>query len=131
KQRGPPNRKQEPLTFDNNCNEDPWIIKQRSTVTCETKCFKWQQLLNNSGSFSVMTLRGCYNRIFDIMNPTTIPVPDNNFCSWGEVRAHLTCLSDASVIEHSCWCDGDFCNAGSTTSLFRSTVVSILLLNIF
>ncbi|RCN50571.1 hypothetical protein ANCCAN_03184 [Ancylostoma caninum] len=27
RERGPKNRKQEPLTFDNNCNEDPWVIK--------------------------------------------------------------------------------------------------------
>ncbi|KAK6754777.1 hypothetical protein RB195_013644 [Necator americanus] len=101
KERGPPNRKQEPLTFDNNCDEDPWIIKQRSTVACETKCFKWQQLLNNSGSFSMMTFRGCYDTMFDMSNPSTLAIPDHNFCTAGEVQ--LSCLSDASVIEHSCW----------------------------
>ncbi|XGW04469.1 hypothetical protein V3C99_015560 [Haemonchus contortus] len=111
KQRGPPNRKQEPLAYDNHCDDDPWIIKQRSTVACDTKCFKWQQLLNNSGSFSKMTFRGCYDRMFDLMNPTTQAIPDHNFCTMGEVQ--LACLSDASVIEHSCWCDGDFCNSVS------------------
>ncbi|EPB74787.1 hypothetical protein ANCCEY_06152, partial [Ancylostoma ceylanicum] len=82
---------------------------QRSTVACESKCFKWQQLLNNSGSFSMMTIRGCYDRMFDMMNPSTAPIPDHNFCTVGEVQ--LSCLSDASVIEHSCWCEGDYCNA--------------------
>ncbi|EYC23781.1 hypothetical protein Y032_0015g2828 [Ancylostoma ceylanicum] len=126
KERGPPNRKQEPLTFDNNCNEDPWIIKQRSTVACESKCFKWQQLLNNSGSFSMMTIRGCYDRMFDMMNPSTAPIPDHNFCTVGEVQ--LSCLSDASVIEHSCWCEGDYCNAVNTLSYAISTVLVALLI---
>ncbi|VDO99375.1 unnamed protein product [Heligmosomoides polygyrus] len=96
KQRGPPNRKQEPLTYDNHCDDDPWIIKVRSVT------------VNPSGTFSKMTFRGCYDRLFDVMNPATQPIPDHNFCTAGEVQ--LTCLSDASVTEHSCWCEGDYCN---------------------
>ncbi|VDL82567.1 unnamed protein product [Nippostrongylus brasiliensis] len=101
--RGPSGRKKEPLTYDNHCDDDPWIIKQRSTEPCETKCFKWQQLLNNSGSFSKMTFRGCYDTMFDMRNPSTHAIPDHNFCTAGEVQ--LTCLADASIIEHSCWCE--------------------------
>lgn len=26
------------------------------------------------------------------------------------LQVQLTCLSDASVTEHSCWCEGDYCN---------------------
>ncbi|KAJ1346229.1 hypothetical protein KIN20_000981 [Parelaphostrongylus tenuis] len=29
-----------------------FALKQRSTVACETKCYKWQQVLNNSGESS-------------------------------------------------------------------------------
>uniref|UniRef100_A0A1I7XLN4 Secreted protein n=1 Tax=Heterorhabditis bacteriophora TaxID=37862 RepID=A0A1I7XLN4_HETBA len=36
KQRGPPNRRSDPLTFDNNCNEDPWIIKQMNIESLAT-----------------------------------------------------------------------------------------------
>ncbi|WKY09250.1 hypothetical protein Q1695_001981 [Nippostrongylus brasiliensis] len=113
--RGPSGRKKEPLTYDNHCDDDPWIIKQRSTESCETKCFKWQQLLNNSGSFSKMTFRGCYDTMFDIRNPSTHAIPDHNFCTAGEVQ--LTCLADASIIEHSCWCEGDYCNASQGFSV--------------
>ncbi|KAK6041609.1 hypothetical protein COOONC_20886, partial [Cooperia oncophora] len=58
-------------------------FQQRSTDVCETKCFKWQQILNNSGSFSKMTFRGCYDKMFDLMNPTTQAIPDHNFCTCG------------------------------------------------
>ncbi|WKY09251.1 hypothetical protein Q1695_001981 [Nippostrongylus brasiliensis] len=114
--RGPSGRKKEPLTYDNHCDDDPWIIKQRSTESCETKCFKWQQLLNNSGSFSKMTFRGCYDTMFDIRNPSTHAIPDHNFCTAGEVQ--LTCLADASIIEHSCWCEGDYCNASQASDIY-------------
>ncbi|KJH48091.1 hypothetical protein DICVIV_05797 [Dictyocaulus viviparus] len=129
KQRGPPNRKREPLTFDDNCNVDPWIIKQRSTIACETKCFKWQQLLNNSGSFSVMTLRSCYDRMFDMTNSSTLPLPDHNFCTAQEAK--LTCLSDASVIEHSCWCEGDFCNTSRSILYSKLAIISITISLLF
>ncbi|PIO69934.1 hypothetical protein TELCIR_08226 [Teladorsagia circumcincta] len=102
-------------------------FQQRSTDVCETKCFKWQQLLNNSGSFSKMTFRGCYDKMFDLMNPTTQVIPDHNFCTMGE--AQLACLSDASVIEHSCWCEGDYCNSVSRLTIVTS-ILMLLLINI-
>ncbi|KAK5982165.1 hypothetical protein GCK32_009880, partial [Trichostrongylus colubriformis] len=101
---------------------------QRATVICETKCFKWQQTLNNSGSYSKMTFRGCYDKMFDLMNPTTQAIPDHNFCTMGE--AQLKCLSDASVIEHSCWCNGDFCN-GISRLVVTASLLTIVLAHVF
>ncbi|KHJ84733.1 hypothetical protein OESDEN_15550, partial [Oesophagostomum dentatum] len=60
------------------------LLQQRSTVTCETKCFKWQQILNNSGTYSTMTFRDCYDRMFDVSNPATPAIPEHNFCTAGE-----------------------------------------------
>ncbi|CAJ0591692.1 unnamed protein product [Cylicocyclus nassatus] len=87
KERGPPNRKTEPLTFDNNCNEDPWIIKVLYMIHAYDgphHCLVLPQQLS-SGSYSSMTFRGCYDRMFDMMNPSTLAIPDHNFCTAGEV----------------------------------------------
>ncbi|CAB3397045.1 unnamed protein product [Caenorhabditis bovis] len=110
KQRGPPNRIGEPLVFDDNCNSDTWIIKDRSKDDCgDGFCFKWQQSLNNSGVYSTMTFRGCYSKLYSLQDPNTFRPPNHSYCTVANVP--LSCLSDASVIEHSCWCQGDFCNA--------------------
>ncbi|RCN50570.1 hypothetical protein ANCCAN_03183 [Ancylostoma caninum] len=75
----------------------------------------------------MMTLRGCYDRIFDMMNPSTLSLPDHNSCMQQE--APLSCLPDSSIIEYSCWCDGDYCNAVNTLSYTVSTVLVALLIN--
>ncbi|ETN87080.1 hypothetical protein NECAME_01238 [Necator americanus] len=74
----------------------------------------------------MMTFRGCYDTMFDMSNPSTLAIPDHNFCTAGEVQ--LSCLSDASVIEHSCWCDGDYCNSVNRISFIFSTLVVSLLI---
>ncbi|CAI4222930.1 unnamed protein product [Auanema sp. JU1783] len=56
-----------------------------------------------------MTFRGCYTKFYNMMDPNTIRPPNHSYCTVGEVP--LTCLSDASIIEYSCWCDGDHCNS--------------------
>uniref|UniRef100_A0A1I7YXZ3 Protein quiver n=1 Tax=Steinernema glaseri TaxID=37863 RepID=A0A1I7YXZ3_9BILA len=106
--RGPAVRKKNPRVFDNFCNGDTWIISEKSLMDCDGPCFKWQQIVNNTGVHSVLTIRGCYSDMFDLSDKRTPKVPANAFCS--ETRADLDCLSDANVIEHTCWCDGDKCN---------------------
>ncbi|CAD6186952.1 unnamed protein product [Caenorhabditis auriculariae] len=90
KQRGPPNRISDPKTFDGNCNGDLWIIKDRSSEDCDGVCFKWQQVLNNSGSYSYMTFRGCYQKMYNVLDPNTFKPPNHSFCTMS--NAPLACL---------------------------------------
>ncbi|KAK0410729.1 hypothetical protein QR680_005292 [Steinernema hermaphroditum] len=126
--RGPAVRKENPKVFDNFCNGDTWIIREKSLVDCDGPCFKWQQILNNTGVHSMLTIRGCYSKMFDLTVDRTPKVPANAFCS--ETRASLECLSDANVIEHTCWCDSDACNPAPgrlALSSFCSIVLFVLL----
>uniref|UniRef100_A0A914WI25 Protein quiver n=1 Tax=Plectus sambesii TaxID=2011161 RepID=A0A914WI25_9BILA len=123
KQRGPQVRIAEPLIFDNFCNKDTWILKKKALVECDGQCFKWQQIVNNSGDFSLMTLRSCYGRMFDKNNPATRPEPDHGLCETKETQ--LSCLADAELIESVCWCDDDECN--STSRLIHSRLIICLL----
>ncbi|VDM46187.1 unnamed protein product [Toxocara canis] len=111
--------------FDNFCDLDVWIIKERSSVDCEGACFKWQQIVNNSGSFSYMTLRACYASMFDSNDPATAPESEESYCS--SRSTSLDCLTDANVIEDFCWCQGDYCN-GATAWKLSSNFISMLVL---
>jgi len=45
------------------CDLDSWLIRDKSSVDCNGPCFKWQQILNNSGVLSYSTIRDCYERV--------------------------------------------------------------------
>ncbi|VDK57102.1 unnamed protein product [Anisakis simplex] len=81
KNRGPQKRIAEPKVYDNFCDLDVWILKRKGTVECDGACFKWQQIIDNSGSYSYMTMRSCYNEMFDMKDPLTAPEPDDFYCS--------------------------------------------------
>ncbi|KAF8362981.1 hypothetical protein PRIPAC_89904 [Pristionchus pacificus] len=98
KQRGPGNRLNPPkiglcfttcirerTVFDDNCNGDVWILKARASEDCPGLCYKWSQQVNNSGSLSPMTVRGCYQNLYDTRNPTTMREPLHTFCTFSEV----------------------------------------------
>ncbi|GMT15516.1 hypothetical protein PFISCL1PPCAC_6813, partial [Pristionchus fissidentatus] len=97
KQRGPGNRLNPPkvvcfllglnesFVFDDNCNGDVWILKARASEDCPGLCYKWSQQVNNSGSLSPMTVRGCYQNLYDTRNPTTQREPQHTFCTFSEV----------------------------------------------
>ncbi|CAI5451749.1 unnamed protein product [Caenorhabditis angaria] len=129
KQRGPPNRISNPLVFDDNCNADTWIIKDRSSDDCGQGgfCFKWQQQLNNSGTYSTMTFRGCFNKLYNLNDPNTFIPPNHTYCT--EASAPLACLSDAYITEHSCWCQNDYCN--TSNNLLTLYLPSIVIFVIF
>ncbi|VDN54452.1 unnamed protein product [Dracunculus medinensis] len=80
KQRGPQKRIQKPKVFDDFCNLDAWIIKERSKVECDGPCFKWQEIVNNSGSLSFMTLRSCYSSMFNASDVKTANEPLDSHC---------------------------------------------------
>ncbi|CAL2047827.1 unnamed protein product [Caenorhabditis brenneri] len=110
KLRGPSGRIQLPKTFSDDCNGSTNIIRDRSADDCGPSgvCVKWTQTLNNSGAYSQMTFRGCYNKMFDTNDPAVFKPPNHSFCTHSEVD--LACLSDSSIIEDTCWCQGDSCN---------------------
>ncbi|EFP00707.1 hypothetical protein CRE_21263 [Caenorhabditis remanei] len=115
KQRGPAGRIQLPRTFSDDCNGSTNIIRDRSADDCGAGgvCVKWTQIVNNSGAPSQMTFRGCYNKMFNLNDPAVFKPPNHSFCTHSEVD--LACLSDASIIEDTCWCTGDSCNGSSTS----------------
>uniref|UniRef100_A0A0N5AT12 LNR domain-containing protein n=1 Tax=Syphacia muris TaxID=451379 RepID=A0A0N5AT12_9BILA len=125
KDRGPQRRIQEPKIFDDFCNMDSWIIKERSGVSCNGTCFKWQQIVNNSGSYSYMTLRSCYNTMFDLSDPVTVQEPNVAYCSTRSTP--LDCLADAEVLEDTCWCYGDYCNSSNSKAVSLITVLLVII----
>ncbi|CAJ0561118.1 unnamed protein product, partial [Mesorhabditis spiculigera] len=114
-ERGPGPKIAEPRIYDSYCGGDTWILKERATVNCDGYCFKWTQTLNNSGTFSSMTFRGCYRQMFDLNNQNVPREPTHSFCTFSEKP--VPCLSDSSVVESSCWCQGDHCNVTTTPTL--------------
>ncbi|VDD91800.1 unnamed protein product [Enterobius vermicularis] len=121
-------RIEQPRIFDDFCNMDAWIIKERSTVVCNGTCFKWQQILNNSGSYSYMTLRSCYTTMFDLNDPQTVQEPNTVYCSTRSTN--LDCLTDANVIEDACWCHGDYCNTTGRSALSVWMIIAISALSL-
>ncbi|CAJ0948332.1 unnamed protein product, partial [Mesorhabditis belari] len=113
--RGPGPRIAQPKVFDSYCSSDTWILKERATVNCDGYCFKWTQTLNNSGTFSSMTFRGCYRQMFDLTNPKVPREPTHSFCTFSEKP--VPCLSDSSITESACWCQGDYCNNSNIQNL--------------
>jgi hypothetical protein len=53
----------EPKLYDSMCDLDSWLIREKSAVECQGACFKWQQVLNNSGVLSYSTIRDCFERV--------------------------------------------------------------------
>ncbi|KAI6204415.1 hypothetical protein M3Y94_00671900 [Aphelenchoides besseyi] len=43
--RGPQKRIHEPRLYDDMCDLDTWLIREKSAVDCQSPCFKWQQIL--------------------------------------------------------------------------------------
>uniref|UniRef100_A0A8R1IA68 Secreted protein n=2 Tax=Caenorhabditis japonica TaxID=281687 RepID=A0A8R1IA68_CAEJA len=91
KQRGPPNRIGEPKVFSDDCQSSTWVIKDRSSDDCGPHgfCFKWSQGLNNSGSYTYMTFRGCYNKLYNTNDPSTFAPPNHSFCTNSNVFEHF------------------------------------------
>uniref|UniRef100_A0A914XVR5 Uncharacterized protein n=1 Tax=Panagrolaimus superbus TaxID=310955 RepID=A0A914XVR5_9BILA len=99
RQRRPPgNMISLPKIFDNNCDLDTWILRTKSEVDCPGSCYKWQQTLNNSGVYSYMTVRSCYEHMFG-SSPST---QHETECS--EKSNSLACLPESSIFEHECFC---------------------------
>ncbi|KAI6232651.1 hypothetical protein M3Y99_01000800 [Aphelenchoides fujianensis] len=98
--RGPQKRIREPRLYDDMCDLDTWLIREKSAVECDTP--------------------------FDQTNPlTSTPRPSHTECT-SAIR-NLDCLDQSTLIEHSCWCQGEFCNTSTSASsnlllLFASTV---------
>lgn len=94
-----------PMVFDDNCDLDFWILRSKATIDCSTACYKWQQIVNNSGVYSYMTVRACYDQMFGTMPSLT----DDTSCTTNS--KNLDCLPEATLIENSCLCrSGDYCN---------------------
>uniref|UniRef100_A0A915DJ08 Protein quiver n=1 Tax=Ditylenchus dipsaci TaxID=166011 RepID=A0A915DJ08_9BILA len=108
--RGPKRRKEEPKLYDNMCDLDTWMIREKSAVECDGSCFKWQQVLNNSGVYSYATIRGCYNKMFDLSSPQTEPEKTMNECMARQMP--FDCVDQSSLMEWQCFCKGDYCNSG-------------------
>jgi len=111
--RGPSGRMQEPTLYDSMCDLDTWMIKEKSAEECDGPCFKWQQILNNSGVYSYSTIRGCYSRMFGNNRPPgsaahRLEDPFHSDCTTKEKV--LECIDQSTLIEHLCICRGDFCN---------------------
>uniref|UniRef100_A0A0N4ZLN9 Protein quiver n=1 Tax=Parastrongyloides trichosuri TaxID=131310 RepID=A0A0N4ZLN9_PARTI len=126
KNRGPKNRVQLPRLFDDSCHWDTWLLKDRGTVDCDGFCYKWQEALNNSGSYSYMTIRACSSHMFSTpapINAGDIKGPGHSYCS--EQIKSLDCLADSNLIDHQCWCQGDYCNSTSTIN-YSSSIFIIL-----
>lgn len=86
------------------------------------------------GTMSWMTFRGCYNKMFNLNDPSVFKPPNHSFCTHSEVlfrflswkvnfkfnfQVPLACLSDSSVIEDTCWCQGNFCNFSESNLNFK------------
>ncbi|KAI1724752.1 hypothetical protein Ddc_06004 [Ditylenchus destructor] len=122
--RGPKRRKQEPKVFDDLCDLDSWMIREKSAVECDGSCYKWQQVLNNSGVYSYATIRGCYSKMFDLSSPMTEPEKTYNECTARELP--FECLDQSSLMEWQCFCNGDYCNR-AISSLISNRVLSLVL----
>ncbi|KAI1713538.1 hypothetical protein DdX_09054 [Ditylenchus destructor] len=122
--RGPKRRKQEPKVFDDLCDLDSWMIREKSAVECDGSCYKWQQVLNNSGVYSYATIRGCYSKMFDLSSPMTEPEKTYNECTARELP--FECLDQSSLMEWQCFCNGDYCN-GAISSLISNRILSLVL----
>ncbi|CEF69030.1 Hypothetical protein SRAE_2000368200 [Strongyloides ratti] len=113
KLRGPRNRIALPRIFDDACHWDTWLLKDRGTVDCDGFCYKFQEALNNSGSYSYITIRACSTQMFSTPAPVSaidMKSPGHSYCS--EQIKPLDCLADTNLIDHQCWCQGDYCNSG-------------------
>nr|CAD2157035.1 unnamed protein product [Meloidogyne enterolobii] len=123
--RGPPGRVKEPKLYDSMCDLDSWLIRDKSSVDCNGPCFKWQQILNNSGVLSYSTIRDCYERLFDQANNR--PTPSSSIPNYTTQCKHsireLNCLDKTSVEEHTCFCSGDFCNFAKREEFKNSVVI--------
>uniref|UniRef100_A0A7E4W7B5 Protein quiver n=1 Tax=Panagrellus redivivus TaxID=6233 RepID=A0A7E4W7B5_PANRE len=101
-----------PQVFDNNCDSDIWILRAKASVDCPGACYKWQQRLNNSGVYSYMTVRACYEHMFGT------PAPSNNVNECTNTENPLDCLPEATILDSSCLCKGsDFCNSANLNGL--------------
>lgn len=117
--RGPHPRLKEPQIYDNMCDLDTWLIRERGNIKgytdCSGLCFKWQQIFNNSGIFSYSTIRGCWGEMLDTKATIAQPQPSNltsqSECNSNEVPLIDSRLDHSTIIESLCWCQGDFCNA--------------------
>uniref|UniRef100_A0AC35UGQ0 MARVEL domain-containing protein n=1 Tax=Rhabditophanes sp. KR3021 TaxID=114890 RepID=A0AC35UGQ0_9BILA len=111
KSRGPPNRVSYPRLFDDSCNVDTFLLKTRGTVDCDGFCYKWHEILDNSGSYTYMTIRACSTHMFSTPAPVqaqAISSPEHSYCSHSQ--RPLECLADTKIIEHDCYCKDSYCN---------------------
>uniref|UniRef100_A0A0N5BF97 Protein quiver n=1 Tax=Strongyloides papillosus TaxID=174720 RepID=A0A0N5BF97_STREA len=132
KQRGPKNRVALPRIFDDACHWDTWLLKDRGTVDCDGFCYKYQEALNNSGSYSYVTIRACFTQMFSTIAPVSaidMKSPGHSYCS--EQIKPLDCLADTNLIDYQCWCQGDYCNSGSKFSVSSIFIIFVAILFLF
>jgi len=131
--RGPRGRVAEPKLFDSMCDLDTWMIREKSAEECDGVCFKWQQILNNSGVHSYATIRGCYPRMFgqdstrsytSMYAMTTEPFHSD--CTTREKV--LECIDQSTIVEHTCYCQGDYCNKGTRIGVIPLYLLLLVLM---
>uniref|UniRef100_A0A1I7S8A5 Uncharacterized protein n=2 Tax=Bursaphelenchus xylophilus TaxID=6326 RepID=A0A1I7S8A5_BURXY len=124
--RGPQGRVKLPKVFDNMCDWDLWLLREKAVVDCNGVCFKWQQTFNNSGTLTYSTIRGCHPDMFN--KPAEIKQGQLSHCRRNNEK--VTCLDFSEIAESYCECVGDHCNSGylATASYFLS---SLLILSLF
>jgi len=129
--RGPRKRIKEPRLYDNMCDVDVWLIREKSATDCPGACFKWQQIFNNSGIYSYSTIRGCFVEMFDTLtSPTQSDLSSHSECNSSEAPLTDPRLDQSTIIENICWCQGDFCNSAEKRfgKVHICTLVLLLLL---
>jgi hypothetical protein len=139
----------EPKLYDSMCDLDSWLIREKSAVECQGACFKWQQVLNNSGVLSYSTIRDCFERVcfyerqikdayiqhytnakfyywkmFDpsIGPPTPSSASPTYTTECKHIQSPLSCLDQSSVEEHTCFCIDDFCNSAKKNDRIAYTL---------
>ncbi|CAD5205790.1 unnamed protein product [Bursaphelenchus okinawaensis] len=106
--RGPTPRIAEPKIYDNMCDLDLWLLREKGTVDCKGPCVKWQQVLNNSGVLSYATIRGCF---YDMFKPENFEMREGQMSHCRYSTKNLECLDYTQVKEDYCECLGDYCNS--------------------
>jgi len=134
--RGPP-RIKEPKLFDDMCNLDTWLIREKIVTECAGLCFKWQQIFNNSGLYTYSTIRGCWPEMFDTEKVKIQPTGSSSSseCNSSEIPLQDPRLDHSTIIEAHCWCQGDFCNSSERNTakswiIFSATVIQLAIFSV-
>uniref|UniRef100_A0A1I7XM79 Uncharacterized protein n=1 Tax=Heterorhabditis bacteriophora TaxID=37862 RepID=A0A1I7XM79_HETBA len=72
-----------------------------------------------------MTFRGCYDKIFDTANPSTLQPPDHSFCTMGETTERYEYKTEIVVLQSDVVIDYT-----SATNYIRSLHLGKLVINV-